>query len=125
MDNTQTLNRKYKTIAWGLLSILWGITILFDFVPFGVGLTGTGLIFLGVNLVRSFNGLPTKGDNTVIGILALVWGGLDLALPLLRLRFKVSDWDWAIFAILLVVLGVILLARALLQVRKTGLGNSH
>jgi len=125
MDNTQIINRKYGTIAWGLLSILWGITILFDFVPFGFGLVGSGLILFGVNMVRSLNGLPTKGDNTVLGILALVWGVLDLALPILRLRFAVSDWDWAIFAILLVVLGAILLVRGFLRVHMTGLGDSH
>jgi hypothetical protein len=125
MDNTQIINRKYGTIAWGLLSILWGITILFDFVPFGVGLIGTGLILLGVNIVRSFNGLPTRGDNTVLGILALAWGGLELARPNLRLLFEFPDWDWAIFAILLVVLGMILLARGLLRVRKNSLGDLH
>jgi len=112
-------------IGWGLLSTLWGITILFDFVPFGVGLIGTGLILLGVNIVRSLNGLSTKADNTVLGILALVWGVLELARPSLRLLLGFADWDWAIFAILLVVLGAILLARGLLQVRRNSLGDLH
>jgi hypothetical protein len=105
------------------LAILWGVTILFEFVPFGVGLIGTGLILLGVNVVRTVKGLPTKEDNTLLGILALVWGGLELARPNLRLLFEFSDWDWAIFAILLVVLGVILLARGLLRVRKNSFGD--
>ena len=123
MDNLQAINRKHEMIAWGLLSILWGITILFDFVPFGAGLVGTGLILLGVNAIRSLNSLPTKSDNIVLGILALVWGGLELALPILRRLFEVSDWDWAIFAILLIVLGAILLAGQLLRVRKAVLGD--
>ena len=116
MDDMKTINRRYETIAWGLLSMIWGITILFDFLPFGVGLVGTGLLFLGVTAVRSLNDLPTKGDNTIIGILALVWGGLELARPILHLS------DWAIFAILLIVLGMILLVRGLLRARKTGSG---
>lgn len=123
MDNQQEFKRKYNAIAWGLLLILWGITILFDFVPFGVGLLGTGLILLGANGVRTLHGLPAKDDNTVLGVLALAWGGLELARPILRQLFEFADWDWAIFAILLVVLGVILLARELLRMRKTSLEN--
>jgi hypothetical protein len=120
MDNTQKADREYNSIGWGLLSILWGITILFDFIPFGVGILGTGLLLLGVNAVRSLNGLRAKGDNTVLGILALVWGVLELARPILRPLFEVSDWDWVIFAILLIVLGGILLVRELPRIRKTG-----
>ena len=123
MDNTEKFNRKYNTIGWGLLSILWGITILFDFVPFGVGVLGTGLILLGANLVLTRNGLPARDDNTVLGFLALLWGGLELARPILRQFFEVTDWDWAIFAILLVVLGMSLLARELLQIRKKNAEN--
>ncbi len=123
MDNQQEFKRKYNAIGWGLLLILWGITILFDFVPFGVGLLGTGLILLGANGVRRLHGLPAKDDNTVLGILALAWGGLELARPILRQLFEFADWDWGIFAILLVVLGVILLARELLRIRKTSLEN--
>jgi hypothetical protein len=119
MDNTQKSNRTCNAIGWGLLFILWGITILFDFVPFGVGVLGTGLILLGANVVRALNGLPARDDNTVLGILALSWGGLELARPILRQLFEFADWDWAIFAILLVVLGMILLARELLRIRMT------
>ncbi len=119
MDNTQKSNCNYNAIGWGVLFILWGITILFDFVPFGAGVLGTGLVLLGANAVRALNGLPAKDDNTILGILALSWGGLELARPTLQLLFESTDWDWAIFAILLVVLGLILLARELLQIRKT------
>jgi hypothetical protein len=111
MDEMKILNRRYETVAWGLLAILWGITILFNFIPFGVGLLGTGLILLGVNLVRSVYNLPTRTDNTVFGILMLAWGGLELARPFLRMLFKSADLDWVIFAILLVGLGLILFVR--------------
>ncbi len=123
MDNTQRSNRKYNAIGWGLLFILWGITILFDSVPFGVGVLGTGLILLGANGARALNGLPAKEDNTILGILALSWGGLELARPILRQLFEFADWDWAIFAILLVVLGIILLVRELPRIRKTSVEN--
>ena len=121
MDNKQSLNSMLETVAWGLLLILWGITILFDFVPAGIGLLGTGLILLGLNGVRSLNGIPTRGDTTIFGILALVWGSLELADVYLDLPFELSDW--AIFAILMIVLGAILLARSLLRIRRTGAEN--
>jgi hypothetical protein len=121
MDDKQTSIRKsYQTVAWGILAILWGITILFDFIPFGAGIAGTGLVLLGANVILRHKGLPTKNDNTLLGILALAWGGLELGRPYLRLLFGNVDLDWVIFASLLITLGVILLTRVLLRFRKLG-----
>src|SRR5512134_3949578 len=114
MDGMKNLKHNIKRAGWGLLAILWGATILFDFIPFGAGLIGTGLILLGVNIVRAINHLQTKNDNTILGILALAWGGLELARPLLRQLFPSADLDWVIFAILLIGWGVILLTRVVL-----------
>jgi hypothetical protein len=110
VDNTRKLNRNLETMAWGALFIWWGITELFQFLPHGTGAIGIGLIFLGLNLARSLNGLPTSGFSTTLGILALVLGGLELASSVLRLPFELP-----VFAILLIVLGVIVLARELLR----------
>lgn len=115
MEPTKSIDRTYEAVGWGALLILWGVTILFDFIHFGVGVLGTGLIVLGVNVVRSFNDLPTKNDNTVFGILMLAWGGLELARPILHILFKSADLDWVIFAILLIGLGLILLLRGFLR----------
>lgn len=114
MDSRETLNENIEKVGWGLLAILWGMTILFDFLPFGTGLVGTGLILLGANIIRSLNQLPTKGDNTILGILLLAWGGLEFARPWLGRVFPSADLDWVIFAILLTGWGLILLTRALL-----------
>jgi hypothetical protein len=107
-------NRNLETITWGLLFILWGVTILFDFLPVGIGILGTGVIFLGLNAARSLDGIPTKSATTILGILAIVWGGLELARQFLHLPF-----DIPVFAGLLIVLGVILLIRVLLRVRQS------
>jgi hypothetical protein len=119
MNNSKTLKRNLKRAGWGSLAIVWGGTILFDFIPFGAGLIGTGLILLGVNIVRAINHLQTKNDNTILGILALAWGGLELARPLLRQLFPSADLDWVIFAILLIGWGVILLTRVVLVSSST------
>src|SRR5512134_3325504 len=123
MDGMKNLKHNIKRAGWGLLAILWGGTILFDFMPFGAGLIGTGLILLGVNTVRAINHLQTKPDNTVLGILALAWGGLELARPLLRQSFPSADLDWVIFAIILIGLGLVLLTRALVLSRNTKFGT--
>ncbi len=112
MENTRTSNRNLETIAWGALFIWWGMTELFSFLPHGAGAIGIGLIFLGLNVARSLNGIPTSGFSTTLGILALVLGGLELAGSLLALPF-----DIPVFAILLIVLGAIMLARELLAAR--------
>ena len=112
MENTRTLNRNLETMAWGALFIWWGITELFQFLPHGTGAIGIGLIFLGLNVARSLNGIPTSGFSTTLGILALVLGGLELASSVLHLPFEIP-----VFAILLIVLGAIMLARELLAAR--------
>jgi hypothetical protein len=108
MNNTQTLNRNFEAIAWGALFIWWGITELVPSLPDGIGAIGIGLILIGVNAARSLSGIPISRFSMTLGILALVWGGLELAGVLLSLPF-----DLPIFAMLLIVLGAIILAPEL------------
>ena len=122
MDSPRSLNSSLEAIAWGSLLILWGVTLLFDFVPLGVGIAGSGLILLGLNAWRSLKGIPTKSGTTTVGILALVGGGLELARPLLQPALELSDW--AILAMLLIVWGGILLAGELLHRRKPGIEHA-
>lgn len=108
MNDTQTMNRNFEAIAWGALFIWWGITEMITTLPDGSGAIGIGLILIGINIARSFNGVPISRFSTTLGILALVWGGLELVGALLSLPFELP-----IFAILLIVLGVIVLAPEL------------
>ncbi len=108
MDNKMSLNRNFEAIAWGALFIWWGITVLIPSLPNGTGLIGVGLILLGVNAARYLNGVAISWFSTTIGILALVWGGLELAGAVLSLPFELP-----VFAILLIVLGLIVLAGQL------------
>lgn len=112
MNNTQTSNRSLDTIAWGAFFIWWGITELYGALPEGVGAIGVGLILLGLNLVRSMKGIPTSGFTTVLGILALVLGGLELVGVVFNLPFELP-----VFAILLITLGVLLLVGEILRMR--------
>src|SRR3990172_9724580 len=121
MEQRKSIDRTYDSLGWGALLILWGATILFDFIPFGIGVAGTGLIMLGATVLRSIKRLPAKDDNAVLGILMLAWGGLELGRPLLRLLFEAADLDWVIFAILLIVFLLYLLLRGLLWSGKVNI----
>ncbi len=108
MERLQGMNRTYEQLAWGAIFIWWGITELFHSLPDGTGALGLGLILIGLNVARSLNGIPVSGFSITLGILALVWGGLELAGALLSLPFELP-----VFAILLIVLGAIVLVREL------------
>ena len=55
------------------------------------------------------SGQPASGFIITLGILAMVWGGLELLGSVLALSFEIP-----IFAIVLIVLGMSLLVRGLL-----------
>jgi hypothetical protein len=110
MENVRTLDQKLETVAWAAFFIWWGITELVQSLPPGIGAIGIGVILLGLNAARQQNGLPASGFTIILGILAIVWGGLELAGVLLHLSVELP-----VFAILLVVLGVTMLGRSLIQ----------
>lgn len=124
MQEMQVVNdKKLENIGWGMLFIWWGVSIFFDAIPFGVGMAGTGVILLGLNAVRAANQIPTRDLTTVCGLLALAWGGLELLPRLVRLPFQMNDW--AIFSVLLVVLGGIFLRYGLFRGRKGSSADAH
>ncbi len=75
------LNKRLETMAWGAFLIMLGG---FMFVPDetikgGWWSIGVGLIFLGLNAARYFNGLRMSGFTTFLGIISVIGGALDLA----------------------------------------------
>jgi hypothetical protein len=108
MDDIQVRNRTFEGLAWGAFFIWWGITELYPSLPSGAWVLGFGVIMLALNAARSANGLPTSGFTITVGVLALLWGGLEMAGVFLNLPYELP-----VFAIVLIVLGVILLARTL------------
>jgi hypothetical protein len=113
MDNIKTIQHNLATIGWGALLVWWGLSFMIGPITISMSAIGTGLILLGVNAARALKGIRTSGLTTTLGILALVLGGLELAISVLHLPFELPA-----FAILLIVLGVILLARELLRSRN-------
>jgi hypothetical protein len=96
------LNKRLETAFWGLFLIMLGGQFLLKNVniPEGIWDVGLGLIFLGLNAARYFNGLKMSGFTTFLGILALVGG-------LAQMAFKFDFGG----ALLLIVLGAYLILK--------------
>ena len=103
------LNKNLETAAWGCFLIMLGG---FFFVPDslvkgGVWSIGVGLILLGLNAVRYFNGIRMSGFTTFLGIISIIGGGLELA--------GVKGIDSAVF---LIVLGSYLILKPYFEKQK-------
>ncbi len=104
--HSRDLNIRLEEVGWALFLILIGSIWFFPNVgiPEDAWLIGAGLIMLGINFARYFNGIKMSGFTVFLGVVALVAGlsGLfSLKIP--------------IFAALFIVLGASLLMRALFK----------
>jgi len=96
------LNKRLETMSWGLFLIMLGgfALVPHDLVPKGLWSIGVGVIMLGLNAARYSLRVKMSGFTTVLGIIALISGGLELLG-----RNNLGG------AILLIVLGAYLLVK--------------
>jgi hypothetical protein len=122
MNATKKLDPMLERIAWSALFIWWGLSFIPGFLPNGLDAAGTGVILLGVNAIRLAKGSRVNGFSATVGILCLVWGGLDMMRSVFQLPYKPP-----VFAILLIVLGAIVLVSLFLKSRTptTGAGGQN
>lgn len=101
-EEKAALNKRMETVAWGLFIIMLGgfAFVKEETIPKGAWSVGVGLIMLGLNLVRYLYKIKMSGFTTVVGIIALVGGILQL------MGFhQLED------AILLIILGVFIIFK--------------
>ena len=74
------MNKNFERIAWGAFLIMLGgfMFVPEEIVRGGWWSIGVGLIFLGLNAARYFNGLRMSGFTTFLGIISIAGGILDL-----------------------------------------------
>ena len=96
------LNKRLETIAWGCFLVMLGGFALVpgDTIPKGWWSVGVGAIMLGLNTARYFNGIRMSGFTTVLGILSILGGALQL--------FGIKDLEGAF---LLIILGAYLILK--------------
>jgi hypothetical protein len=98
------LNKRLEDVGWGLFLILIGVLWLVPdaIVPQATWIVGAGLIMIGINLLRTANGIPMNRFSATLGILALTAGLASMAglhLPILP--------------IVLIALGMVILLKPL------------
>jgi hypothetical protein len=100
------LDARVESVGWGVLLITIGTIWLLPErqVPQGSWLIAAGLILLGFNAIRYFNGIRTSGFSLVLGILALLAGA-----------GKLFTWELPLFAIALIASGACMLLKPLLE----------
>ena len=72
------LNKNLERMAWGLFLIMLGGFMFIRQVPDGLWSIGVGAIMLGLNAARYLNQIRMSGFTTVLGILAVAGGVVQL-----------------------------------------------
>jgi hypothetical protein len=74
------LNKRLEGMAWGAFLVMLGgfMFVPDEIVKGGWWSIGVGLIFLGLNAARYFNGLRMSGFTTFLGIISVIGGVLGL-----------------------------------------------
>ncbi|HSE39244.1 MAG TPA: hypothetical protein VLH08_00640 [Acidobacteriota bacterium] len=111
-DMQTILNQRLEDIGWALFLIMIGFLLIIpdEQIPQGTWLVGTGLIMIGLNAVRYIKRIKIHIFSLTLGLLALIAGTvqiLGITLPL--------------FAAFLIVLGVSILFKSVLEKGKNHL----
>jgi hypothetical protein len=110
VDSEKTaMNKRLETMAWGAFLIMLGgfMFVPDEIVKGGWWSIGVGLIFLGLNAARYFNGLRMSGFTTFLGIISVIGGVLDLV-----------GMEGINGAVLLIVLGGYLILKPYFEKRQ-------
>jgi hypothetical protein len=108
-EDKAALNKRLETTAWGLFLIMLGgfMFVPEEIVKGGWWSIGVGLIMLGLNAARYFNGLKMSGFTTFLGLISVITGGLEI--------IGLYDLDGAIF---LIILGAYLILKPWFEKRQ-------
>jgi len=101
------LTRHLDAIAWGAFFIWIGIAMLLA-ISWGWFLVGLGILILATQLARSQMNIKVAGFSVSFGAVFLI-GGLWTVLNL---------GSWPLTPIVLILLGVVLLGKAVISIRR-------
>jgi len=98
--------RQLDSVAWAVFFIWVGIAMLAE-VPWGWFLLGVGVLILAAQFARWWMDIKVEGFWVACGVVFLT-GGL----------WTLLDLPWPLAPILLILLGVTLLGKAVVDVRR-------
>ena len=115
MNSNEQLDKRYRSIAWGVLFILIGTLSLIPGDQTSLAILGSGVILLGLNLGRSLSKIPMNGFSLALGAAAFLTGALVIFRSQLGIHFEIE-----LLPVVLIAVGVYWLWPE----RKTD-GSSH
>lgn len=103
------LNKRLETVAWGCFLIMLGgfLFVPENIIRGGWWSIGVGLIMLGLNATRYFSKLKMSGFTTLLGLLSVLGGILDLV-----------GMEGINAAVLLIILGSYLILKPYFDKRR-------
>jgi hypothetical protein len=101
-----TVASRIEAIGWGLLLLMTGILFLVPGLPDGTWLVGLGVLMLGLNATRIYVGLRPDRFGVILGTGAVLAGFVIMA-----------GIDVPVFALLLILCGLAIIAGQITQER--------
>jgi Ca2+/Na+ antiporter len=109
----KTLDKRYEAVGWSLWLVWIGVTSIIPSLPDGTGMIGTGLLLLGLNVARYRRHIPISDFSLILGVLALLDGGVNLLHDLMAFHIELE-----FFPVLMVIIGTIMMVRAADRLRN-------
>jgi hypothetical protein len=106
MNDMKVLNQRYETIAWGAIFTLLATLMFIPGDQDNVFLLGIGVILLVLNLARSIKRMTVNLFTTIIGVMALVVGGISVLWPILGIK---AHYQVDVFSLIVLAFGLYLL----------------
>lgn len=105
MNDIKSLNKRYLTIALGVLFLWLGILMIVPGNQSPIFVLGAGIILLGLNLARAVHGIPMSAFSITLGGLAF---GLGLV-AMFRTVLNIPPFDLPFLPTVLIIIGLYVL----------------
>lgn len=104
-EKKAALDKRLEDVGWGVFFLMIGTIWLVpaDRIPSGTWLIGTGLLLLGLNLIRLLNGIRIHTLAGALGVLALAAG-----------MGSVGGVELPLFAFALIATGAVIILKGVL-----------
>jgi len=112
-EEIKTLDKRYEAIGWSLWLIWIGVISIIPGLPDGTGTLGTALLLLGLNVARYRHHIPVSDFSLILGVLALIDGGVHLLRSLFAFHIELQ-----FFPVLMMIIGTIMMVHAIDRLRE-------
>jgi hypothetical protein len=105
MEENKSLNKRFVTIAWGILILWLGILMIAPGNQSPIFVLGAGVILLCLNLARAICKMPVSAFSIILGVVSL---GLGL-IAMFRAVLNIPPFELPFLPTLLIIIGLYVL----------------